>query len=358
MSRNCPYRELPASALWRESVANRPITAIAPFAAPAEPIPPDARIASAGSCFAQRIAEPLRARGLAYHVTEPGPTFLTDDERRSLGYGVYSARYGNVYTALQLLQLFDRAHGRFAPSEPTWENDAGRHVDPFRPGIHGRGFRSVDECLADRELHLRAVRELFATADVFLFTLGLTEAWLCRSDGAALPMCPGCGSGGVFDPERYRFVSFRVHEVTAHLDEFVQRVKTVNPRLRLILTVSPVPLVATMRGEHVLTATVGAKAVLRAAVDELRLMHPQVEYFAAYELVQAGGPDWAFAADRRSVAPAAVAHVVDCFAAQFLGQGAATAPTSSAVLVPAPAARPLCDEDKLLAALADDRSAR
>lgn len=358
MARTCPYRELPPTALWKESVAHRAVTAIAPFAAPAPPIPPAAKVASAGSCFAQRLAEHLPRLGLCYHVTEPGPAFLHADDRRPLGYGIYSARYGNVYTALQLAQLLERALGTFAPDEPVWRNDAGRFVDPFRPGVHGRGFRSEDECLADRQVHLRAVRELFTTADVFLFTLGLTEAWVTAGDGACLPMCPGCGSGGVFDPERHRFQAFRVREVVAHLDRFLRTVATVNPKLRVILSVSPVPLVATMRDEHVLTATMASKAVLRAAVDEVRLVHGNVEYFAAYELIQAGGPEWAFAKDRRSVTPQAVAHVVDCFTAQFLGQqrpGSAPMPADPVRKPVAPSA-PLCDEETLLAALARDRS--
>ena len=33
------------------------------------------------------------------------------------GYGIYSARFGNIYTARQLLQLIQRAYGEFVPVE-------------------------------------------------------------------------------------------------------------------------------------------------------------------------------------------------------------------------------------------------
>ena len=41
-----------------------------------------------------------------------------------------------------------------------------------------------------------------------------------------------------------------------------------NPKARLVLTVSPVPLAATASGSHVLPATIYSKSVLRAAAQE------------------------------------------------------------------------------------------
>ena len=70
-----------------------------------------ATIATAGSCFAQHIGRALRGRGLGYLDLEPPPAFLTEDEANRLGYGLYSCRYGNIYTVRQLLQLFQEAHG-------------------------------------------------------------------------------------------------------------------------------------------------------------------------------------------------------------------------------------------------------
>ncbi len=363
MERNCPYRNLPDHAVWRQAVGRRAIETILPIDASIQPIAAHARVASAGSCFAQRIAENLGELGLEYCVTEPGPSWLAAEDRRRLGYGTYSARYGNVYTPLQLTQLLERAYGVFAPREPVWKNGSDRFVDPFRPGINDAGFVSVEECLEDRRQHLGAVRELIETADVFVFTLGLTEAWVSRADGAVFPVCPGCGHGGTFDAERYEFVNFDVEAVTAQLDRFLELARRHQPDLRLILSVSPVPLVATFSGQHVLTATTASKAVLRVACDELRRGHADVDYFPSYEIVQAGGPQWAFAADRRSVAPIAVAHVMECFGLQF---GLAATPTAGNVpgsriaardaLIPRPPLQ--CDEDEILVAMAKERPDR
>lgn len=362
MDRSCPYRTLPPIAVWRNSVAGRSPEEILPLDPSSRLIDPDARIASAGSCFAQRIAENLADLGLSYFVTEPGPEFLLEDERRRLAYGTYTARYGNIYTALQLLQLVERAYGDFEPEEALWQNSVGRYTDPFRPGIHGPGFRSESECRIDREQHFAAVRRMFEAADVFLFTLGLTEAWTSIADGAVFPVCPGCGHGGSFDQDRYRFVNFGVAEVVQHLDQFIRRVRGVNPRLRIVLTVSPVPLIATFSDQHVLPATVYSKSVLRVACEEIRALHPDIDYFASYEIVQNGGGEWAYLEDRRSVSPEAVAQVIECFRAQFVDPETCiddppTQPGAGEVdeQLTLPRPDPLCDEEQILAAMARER---
>lgn len=356
---NSPYRGLPDRALWQKSVARRPIHTVFPVDETTVPLAAGTRVATAGSCFAQRIAENLESLGLQRVDREPGPDFLAPSERRRRGYGVYSARYGNVYTTELLAQLVERAFGRFAPREPVWAKGDDRHVDPFRSGADPTGFVSIDECLHDRERHLAAVREVFEQADVFVFTLGLTEAWRSREDRAVFPVCPGAGHGGSFDATRHEFVNFTAAEVVASFERFLGIVRSVRTDLRVILTVSPVPLLATFTDRHVLTATTGAKANLRVACDEIRTRHANVDYFPSYEIVMLGGGDWAFAPDRRTVEPRAVAHIVDCFAAQF-GLAIPSAVEPVVVLPAAPVERSglVCDEDTILAAMAGDAVCR
>ena len=49
------------------------------------------------------FARHLVKRGYNYFVTEPGHPFL-GDKAADFGYGVFSARYGNIYTSRQLVQ--------------------------------------------------------------------------------------------------------------------------------------------------------------------------------------------------------------------------------------------------------------
>jgi len=53
----------------------------------------------------------------------------------------------------------------------------------------------------------------------------------------------------------------------------------------MLLTLSPVPLTATARPHHVLTASMAAKATLRAAIDAFVLTHEDADYFPSYEIV-------------------------------------------------------------------------
>lgn len=308
-----PYRSLPDSAFWRRAVAGQG-PAIDPLAGGFLTLGRDDRVATAGSCFAQNIARYLKRSGFDFLVTETAHPIVPADAAERHGYGQYSARYGNIYTARQLLQLFDRAYGEFAPVEDIWPAPEGcRVVDPFRPTIEPEGYAGEAELRADRAHHLARVREMFETLDIFVFTLGLTEGWESTIDGAVFPICPGV-SGGVFDPARHVFRNFRVGEVTADLSAFVARLRGVNSGARIILTVSPVPLVATASGNHVLAATTYSKSVLRAAAQEIAEDHDGVFYFPSYEIIM-GAPAAAryFAEDMRNVTEEGVAQVMSVF---------------------------------------------
>src|SRR4051812_19911752 len=112
-----PYHSIPGEARWREVVAGRPSGDIDPHFNTGLQIDRQDKVASAGSCFAQRISQSLQDSGYNYLVTEKGPPFLPPERRRELGYGIYSARHGNIYSPLQLLQLFRRAFSGESPQE-------------------------------------------------------------------------------------------------------------------------------------------------------------------------------------------------------------------------------------------------
>lgn len=171
--------------------------------------------------------------------------------------------------------------------------------------------------LADRAQHLTATRRALAEADVFVFTLGLTEAWEDCRDGAVFPLAPGV-AGGHFDPALTQFRNFDVDETTADLLAALTMIRTRNPALRIILTVSPVPLNATMENRHVMQSTAWSKAVLRIAADRVAGMMTDCCYFPSYEVITS--PHTAgryFGPDCREVRPEGVAHVMRLFFKHF-----------------------------------------
>lgn len=304
-----PYRSQPPAAFWSRGVADGfdPADLLRHGHEDRPLIGPGDRVVSAGSCFASNLVPYLERAGVEYVRTErPHPAFagLADN----LGYASFSAAYGNIYSARHLLQLLQRVQGSFRPAEDRW-HDGDLVRDPFRPGLRYPA-RSDGEHDALVGQHLAAVRRAFEAATVFVFTLGLTETWLSAVDGAAYPACPGT-IAGTFDPDRHVFRNFTTAEVRQDVEEFVAGLRELNASARVVLTVSPVPLVATATDQHVLTATTYSKAVLRAAAGEVVAGDPGVAYFPAYEIVTGPqAPESYFEANRRDVSPEAVAAVM------------------------------------------------
>ena len=316
MSSPHPYSSAPTKSFWSRAVASN--------WNPEDLIEADGfllrrgdKVVSAGSCFASNIVPYIEQAGFTYLRTEgPHPAFR-DLDPEPLGYSKFSAEYGNIYTVRQLLQLLRRCLNLFSPGEDRWII-GDEFVDPLRPGLRHRA-RSDREFQVLTALHLQKTREAFEAADVFIFTLGLTEAWASRLDGTVFPACPGTVAGS-FDAERHEFKNFTVAEIVADLDEFITLLRRHNPGVRLILTVSPVPLVATATGGHVLSSTIYSKSVLRVAAGEIVKLHRGVTYFPAYEIVTGPqAPENFFESDRRSVSRIAIETVMRAMLAHCEG---------------------------------------
>src|SRR5438445_4190919 len=120
-----PYDGIQDWQNWKKAVTLVANDRIDPHAATRFKFDRQTKFVSAGSCFAQRIAESLRDYGFKYYVVEPGPPWLTRQQKLDYSYGVYSARYGNLYTTLQLLQLLQRATGEVVPVDGCWASSEG-----------------------------------------------------------------------------------------------------------------------------------------------------------------------------------------------------------------------------------------
>jgi hypothetical protein len=344
-----PYKRLPDHQFWRRAVAGVERHKLDPVVAPKFRIAAEERVATAGSCFAQHISRRLQAIDFNYFIAEDAPQ-LDAGARRARNYGTFSARFGNLYTARQLLQLLERAYGRFTPAESAWRRPDGRFADPFRPNIEPEGFADEAALVAEREAPFAAVRRMFEDCDVFVFTMGLTEGWRARSDGAVFPIAPGV-TAGEYDPQAHEFVNFTLDDTRADMLAFLQALRAVNPDVRVLLTVSPVPLVATYENRHVLVATTYSKSVLRVVAEELTRAHDFVDYFPSFEIITGSFNHGAYyAADHREVTEPGVAHAMRCFLGNYL-EGVQKAKATPVVALPvaggAPPSELICDEEAI-----------
>lgn len=309
-----PYSDLSESAFWRSAVAEADPTVVTGLHAPKFRLTEASAIATAGSCFAQHVGRALRGAGLNVLDAEPAPDVKIGALPQRYGYGIYSARYGNIYTTRQFLQLLQDVEVRHVDEGAIWTK-ADRFYDALRPGVEPDGLDSADETVALRRAHLEAVARLLPAVTDFVFTLGLTETWVERATGRVYPTCPGV-IAGTFDPARHAFLNLSFGAVFADLTAIRDLLHRHNPAMRMILTVSPVPLTATAAGMHVLEATARSKAVLRAAADEFAAAHDDVDYFAAYEIITNPAAAGAFFGENlREVTPEGVAAVMGAFLA-------------------------------------------
>ncbi|GAB1340270.1 GSCFA domain-containing protein [Streptomyces sp. E-15] len=324
-----PYQALPSRSFWRSAVAEPEPSAIGDLWTPRFSLGQDDPVLTAGSCFARHIGPALLDRGMNWRVTEPAPPGLTPAERESRQYGAFSFRTGNVYTAAAFRQWLSWASGETTPPDEVWYED-GRFFDPFRPSLEPDGHDSAQAVLAARRTTLAAIGGALAGAGCLILTLGLTEAWENRETGAVYPVCPGTVRG-TFDARLHAFANAGFAEVHRDLTAALGLARAANPALRVVLTVSPVPLTATATGGHALTATTYSKSVLRAVAGQLAQEHEYVDYFPAYEVIT-GAPFKAgfYEPNLRTVTPDGVAFVMR----QFLG--ALTPPPAA----PRPAAGP------------------
>jgi hypothetical protein len=160
-----------------------------------------------------------------------------------------------------------------------------------------------------------AFERYFREAGAFVFTFGLSEVWTDRENGRVF--WRGVPEH-VYDAGRHEFRLTTVAENEENIREIVRVIQSVNPGAPIVLTLSPVPLLATFRGVSCMTADCVSKSILRVALDNVMAERPaNVFYWPSFELVRWAGSafDWrAWGKDARH----AHRYLVQCIVYQFV----------------------------------------
>jgi hypothetical protein len=303
-----PYSNLPAFQFHSRTMRGAHPSRFDPVTSPKFTFDSEASIMTMGSCFAQHLSQWLIKNQF---------NLLLREQDSYQGGGMFSANYGNVYTVQQAHQLFDRAFGLYRANDELYIDENGSFFDPLRPADTPIGLRSKQEVLDNRLTHESIVKELFLSADVLVFTLGLTEAWLRSSDGAILPIAPGV-IAGEYDENLYEFHNYSYQETYLSLSKLLIKLNEVNPRCEVLLTVSPVPLAATYETKHVSVSSMASKSILRAVVEQTIKEFTYVEYFPSYKIfftpgIGAGYFDY----DARHILPTGISHAMKLFETHY-----------------------------------------
>ena len=287
---NCPYSDFEPFRLWKspEEAGN-----ILEQPGRLGVISKKDIISSAGSCFAQNIARYLLSNGFSYQFMENAPEFFSEKQVQDWGYRQFSCRYGNIYSIIQLQQLLERSLGKRQVKEQFWCNNQGRWFDLLRPRINRYGFDSETQAVNDCHKHLEAVLNMVRHSTVFVFTYGLIEYWFDERDGTVFPSVPGCGIGD-FNANYHKPGLLNIQDNVEATKKVVSMLRELNPNLKIIVTVSPVPLLATHRGMNIVEASVHSKSVLRASIEECKSLFENFYYFPSYEIVMqyCANPVW------------------------------------------------------------------
>lgn len=342
-----PYENLPETAFWKLSITNKNMFDIDNLWNPKFKIEPNQNIVTFGSCFAQHIGNALKVRGFKWLSTELPPPGLNEKNTKLFNYNVFSARTGNIYTTSLLRQWTEWALNKTTVPDETWKKD-GRFYDPFRPQIEPNGFASKEEMKLSQAQAIKSFHESIIKAQYFVFTLGLTESWL-NKDGYEYPMCPGTVAGD-FDSSTHKFKNQQFPGILQNFKDVILMMRNVNPDLRFILTVSPVPLTATKSNNHVLVATMESKSILRAVAGQLAANFGFIDYFPSYEIINSPAFKGVFfEPNQRNVNRHGVDFVMDNFFKCLVNKFGESNKINSALLIKSIDMDQVCEEELLAA---------
>ena len=274
-----PYENLTSSSFWKTGVTQENPYAINNIYKKKFDIKPNSKIATAGSCFGQHIGNYLKKNGYKVIDAEKAPPGLAADLHQKYGFSLYSARYGNIYTVKQLLQLAQEVAGERKPENYIWKKN-GKYFDALRPAVEPEGHDTEQEVIEHRDFHIEKVKDVFTKMNLFIFTLGLTEMWVHHGRYPTFRNVK-------FDEDIYEFRNAKFNEIIKDFKNFQDTVRKIrsNKSFKVLLTVSPVPLTATASGKHVLVSTVHSKSILRAVAGQLSTNQRHIDYFPSFEIV-------------------------------------------------------------------------
>jgi hypothetical protein len=276
-----------------------------PVVHPEFTILPDERIFAIGSCFARGVEGALRREGFAVEsVTDTFDEFpIAAAGTRPMG---FTNKYNPPSIANELRWALDE-NAAF-PDTALIGIDEDHWIDPYANPVFERGSRDMT---LDLRRRLTSLTRKVADCRVVVITLGLIEAWFDTQTSLYTNSTPP-----LVAPfrDRFEFRVLRFDEVMkafADVHELLTRFG--HPELEIVVTVSPVPLLATFTGQDVVMANTRSKALLRAAASEWSDCHRNVHYFPSYEMVVNSNRDLTWEQDGRHVRNEVVAHIMHYF---------------------------------------------
>jgi len=272
----------------------------------------DDRIFAIGSCFARGIEKGLQ--GVGMQVESAASEFDAFERSRP---GVTPLGFTNKYTAFTTLNDLRWAlePGCEYPDDGFVAIDDGLWADmQTNPTLK---YVDLEATRARRRL-INQVNARVANCRVVVLTLGLVEGWRDTQTGLYTNMAP-LPAMLRDHPNRFRF------EITSY-DENREALAEIHALLsahghadtQIVVTVSPVPLMATFGGRDVVVANTHSKALLRALAEEWSTLHTNVHYFPSFEIATFSDPALVWEEDLRHVKGQATQTIIRWFLQHYM----------------------------------------
>lgn len=178
------------------------------------------------------------------------------------------------------------------------------------------GTLPLDQAMERRNLIRQMYREALEASDIFVFTLGLCEAFRDIDEDCYLNITPDQRAA------KGRNLEFEFFDIEANsrlLTGIVSSLRELKPDAEIVLTVSPVPLDLTFTGMDIVVANSLAKSTLLAAAHQIAASTEGCYYFPSYEMVMSSQQSQAWLWDRKHVSPKMVRHIMSSFSENHLG---------------------------------------
>jgi tetratricopeptide (TPR) repeat protein len=188
----------------------------------------------------------------------------------------------------------------------------------------------IDPAIRDRIVELlpqgwskENTLEVIKRSDVFILTLGVAAAFFDRTTGAfVLPRPSALNSRAL--AEKYQFRTASVQENVDNVRYLIDFVRSVAPGIRIVVTVSPVPILASFEHESAVQADCLSKSTMRLVAHEVvnNSGIQNILYWPSFEVFRWGGSNASnfYAADDGAawhVSEAKVAGTIRAFVDMF-----------------------------------------
>ena len=258
-----------------------------------------------GSCFARVIERQLRYRGLSVSSLR----LRAEPDDPAIGpNGV------NKFTTASMLNemRWALAGDAFPDAALVRDGDGYRDLQ-----LNEAALPVSFERARERRTELLEYFGRIKSASVVILTLGIVEVWYDRLTQLCLNVTPPRDVAARF-PGRFIVYASDYVENHARLSETLDVMTAAGrPDLRIIVTVSPVPLHRTFTGPDALAANVYGKSTLRAVASDAVRDRANAEYFPAYEMITVTDRDRAYAPDESHVTEDAGEEIVSAFMSTF-----------------------------------------